>query len=329
MLSCVTYILVMKFSSVHYLGLAAILFENLKNDNGLVIGRADKKYTLWKYSKENDTMNIKFVQVLPADRLKVELRFPDVYICEELRGEHRMVLKNNRGAAQNKPANAPKTIFDFINMPFGSMSGVKISNITAEGWCRIINNGVYKWTDAWGEEFDFEELFINKCKETGCSKVAGRWYTPEQMNNPKLWIYLANNATDMSDIAEYESMCHLHGYEKILGVWMSKTPVENEKDWIKTAREILPLIAEHKPFSFVPSFNGNSFSYGIYIEFLPEDKHEVHTYYGSSYYLKVPNKKGVKTNKRVKGKTIEVLDYNLTQDEYGHYSVIVNKFIVI
>lgn len=327
MLSCVTHVLVMKFSSVHYLGLAAILFENLKGDNGLVIGRADKKYTLWKYCKENDTMNIKFIQVLPADRLKVELRFPDVYICEELRGEHRIVLKKNRNS-RSKPETAPKTIYDFINMPFGSMSGVKISNITAKGWCSIINNGVYKWTDAWGEEFDFEELFINKCKETGCAKIADKWYTPEQMNNPKLWIYLANTATDMSDIAEYESMCHLHGYEKILGVWLPKNPVEDESTWIKTAREILPFIEKGEQFKFVAHFNGNEFFFGIPVRFLPEDKDEVHTYYGSSYFLKVTNKKGVKVNKRVKGKTIEVIEYEIIEDTDNKPYVLVQKFNV-
>ena len=186
----------MKFSTVHYLGLAAILFENLTDNCGLVIGRADKRYTLWKYSKENDNMAIKFIQILSSDRRKVELRFPGVYICEELRGEHRMILKNKSKNINSRPANAPKTIMDFIDMPFGEFRGIKITNITPKQWCRIANYGNFKWTDAYGEEFDFTELIINKCKEFGCGEVAGKWYTEENLNNTNLWIYKANTETD-------------------------------------------------------------------------------------------------------------------------------------
>ena len=95
----------MKISSIHYAGLANVLFENLKNPFGFVIGRADKRYTLWKYSRENDTITIAFVHVLSSSRPKIEFQFPGVYVCEELRGEHRMVIER-RAVAKDA---APKT----------------------------------------------------------------------------------------------------------------------------------------------------------------------------------------------------------------------------
>ena len=102
----------MRLSSLHYAGLATILFENLDNDYGFVIGRADKRYTLWKYNKEGDVMTIAYVQVLSDKRHRVEQRFPGIYICEELRGERRLVLSANGGRRSRgkvKPATAPRS----------------------------------------------------------------------------------------------------------------------------------------------------------------------------------------------------------------------------
>ena len=312
----------MKLSNVHRIGLAAILFENLKDDFGFVIGRADKRYTLWKYRKENNTFTLAFVQVLSPNRFVVEQRFPDIYICEELRGEHRMVI-NRTGNTNNKPATAPKTIFDFLNLPFGDFRGMLISEVNEYQWCRLANNGNFKWTDAYGEEFDFEELVLNKLNEFGCRCINNEWYTPKQLENPKLWLYLANT---QPEVAEYQDMCESLGMLKLMGRWFSPIALDGEKYWHTVAREIMPLIAESKPFSFVPEYNANHFYFGIPVDFRPEDKETVYTYYGTSYFLKMTNKKGIKVNNRVKGKIIEVLEYEIVVNDENKPSLLVNKF---
>lgn len=319
----------MRLSSVHYAGLATILFENLNENYGFVIGRADKRYTLWKYAKENDAMTIAYVQVLSDKRHKVEQRFPGIYICEELRGEHRMVLTRRAAAIAAAKAAAPKTIYDFIDMPFGCIRGTRISEAKAGAWVRFANTGDFKWTDAYGTEFDFEELVMKKLAEFKCGKVADQWYTPEQMENPKLWMWLANTTEDYLAKPEYDSMCRLHGLQRLMGRWYSPIAIEGEKAWMTTARQILPAIEKGEAFSFVAHFNGNSFFFGVPVEFLPEDKAEVHTYYGSSYFLKVTNKKGVKVNKRVKGKTIEVLEYEVLENSDSKPYILVRKFNVL
>ena len=315
----------MKLSNVHRIGLAAILFENLKDDFGFVIGRADKRYTLWKYRKENNAFTLAFVQVLSPNRFVVEQRFPEVYICEELRGEHRMVI-NHAGNANNKPATAPKTIFDFLNLPFGDFRGMLISEVNEYQWCRLANNGNFKWTDAYGEEFDFEELVLSKLNEFGCRCINNEWYTPKQLENPKLWLYLANT---QPEVVEYQNMCKNLGMSKLMGRWFSPIALDGEKYWHTVAREIMPLIAESKPFSFVPEYNANHFYFGIPVDFRPEDKETVSTYYGTSYFLKMTNKKGVKVNKRVKGKTIEVLEYEIVVNDENKPSLLVNKFNIL
>jgi hypothetical protein len=314
----------MRLSSIHRIGLAAILFENLKDDFGFVIGRADKRYTLWKYRKENNAFTLAFVQVLSPNRFVVAQRFPEVYICEELRGENRMVI-NRTGSVNNKHANAPKTIFDFLNLPFGEFSGMLISEVNEYQWCRLANIGNFKWTDAYGEEFDFEELVLNKLNEFSCKCVNNEWYTPKQLENPKLWLYLANT---QPEVVEYQNMCENLGMQKLMGRWFSPIALDGEKPWMVTAREILPNIEKGEAFSFVAHFNGNSFFFGLPVEFRAEDKEDVYTYYGSAHYLKATNKKGVKVNKRVKGKTINVTDYEIAGDENNPY-VLVNKFNII
>lgn len=320
----------MKFSSIHYAGLATILFQNLLDDYGFVIGRADKRYTLWKYNKEADHLNIAYVQVLSDKRRRVEQRFPGVYICEELRGEHRMSFDRNggHGKGNSKPASTPKTIYDFLDMPFGCIRGTKIVEAKAGAWVRFANAGEFKWTDAWGEEFDFEPLVMSKLAEFKCGKVADQWYTPEQMENPKLWMWLANTTEDHLAKPEYDSMCRLHGLQKLMGRWYSPIALEGEKPWMTTARQILPAIEKGEQFSFVAHFNGNGFFFGIPVEFLPEDKEDVYTYYGSSHFLKITNKKGVKVNKRVKGKLIEVLEYEVLENNENKPYVLVHKFNV-
>jgi hypothetical protein len=316
----------MKFSSVHYAGLASILFNNLTEEFGFVIGRADKRYTLWKYAKENGSMIISFVQVLSDKRARVEMRFPGVYICEELRGEHRIVINGCGGRGKSKPASAPKTLADFTEMPFGCLHGIKITEANEWHWVRFANSGNFTWTDAYGTEFDFEPLVMEKLQEFGCKNIAGIWYTPQQLENPKLWMYLANTTEDANKSVEYNRMCKKHGLTQLMGRWFMPVVLDGEKPWMTTARQILPLIEKGEPFSFVAHFNGNSFFFGVPVEFLPEDKDAVCTYYGCTRFLKVTNKKGVKVNKRVKGKTIEVLEYEVLENDDNKPYVLVKKF---
>ena len=319
----------MKISFIHYAGLANVLFENLKNPFGFVIGRADKRYTLWKYSRDNDAITIAFVHVLSSSRPKIEFQFPGVYVCEELRGEHRMVFERRAAKAAAKQAAkdaAPKTPFDFAQIPFGEIRGMKITEANEWHWVRFANSSNFKWTDAYGTEFDFEPLVMQKLEEFGCKNIAGIWYTPHQLENPKLWMYLANITTDVNKSVEYNRMCKKHGLMQLMGRWFMPIALDDEKPWMTTARQILPAIEKGEAFSFVPHFNGNSFFFGIPVEFLPEDKDSVCNYYGCTRFLKVTNKKGVKVNKRVKGKTVEVLEYEVLENEDNKPYVLVKKF---
>lgn len=319
----------MNISSIHYAGLANVLFENLKNPFGFVIGRADKRYTLWKYSRDNDSITIAFVHVLSSSRPKIEFQFPGVYVCEELRGEHRMIFERRAAKAAAKQAAkdaAPKTPFDFTQIPFGEIRGMKITEANEWHWVRFANSGNFTWTDAYGTEFDFEPLVMEKLQEFGCKNIAGIWYTPHQLDNPKLWMYLANTTDDANKSVEYNKMCKKHGLMQLMGRWYNPVALDGEKPWMTTARQILPLIEKGEPFNFVAHFNGNSFFFGIPVEFLEEDKKDVYTYYGSSHMLCITNKKGVKVAKRVKGKTIEVLEYEVLTDNEEKPYVMVNKF---
>lgn len=324
-----------QMNNVHRAGLATILFENLTSQFGFVIGRANKRYTLWKYTREDRNgipyMNIAYMQVLSDKLHKVEQRFPGIFICEELRGEHKMefegwtVGKNGK----RKPASAPKTLADFISLPFGQFRGVAFREVSDWYWCKLANSeSPLTWTDAWGEEFDFTELIENKCRETGCQKLFGAWYTAEYLAKPACVCWNANNSE--GEKKEYfEQLAKELGCTKLMYRWYPGIETENEKPWQATARQILPHIEKGEAFSFVPHFNGNEFWFGLPITFRPEDKDSIHTYYGSSYFLKVTNKKGVKVNKRVKGKTIEVLEYTISEDNDGKPFIIVDRFNIL
>ena len=327
-----------EMNSVHRVGLSVILFENLVNDYGFVIGRADKRYTLWRYEKKEHAsgsiaMNIQFVQVLSPNRDKVARRFPDVFICEELRGEHKITITKNSKSV-SRPASAPKTIWDFEEIPFGSLRGTKIGEMTDKYLCWVVNDAIeygnnFKWTDSWGEEFDFEELLLTKLNELGCKKVANKWYTQEQLGKQSLWMYLANTNLDKSVQAEYDSMCESLECIKLLGKWFSCTPQNDQKDWQKMGREILPKVEMGLPFDFVAPYNGHSFFCGVRIEFRDEDCDITSTYYGTTRFLKITNKKGVKVNKRPKGKTIEVSEYEIRTYENGDPYILVTKFNIL
>lgn len=318
----------MNISSIHKAGLANVLFDNLKNPFGFVIGRADKRYTLWKYSRENDTITIAFVHVLSSSRPKIEFQFPGVYVCEELRGEHRMVIERRAAAKQAAKDAAPKTPFDFTQIPFGEIRGMKVTEADEWAWVRFANSGNFKWTDAYGVEFDFEPLVMQKLEEFGCKKVGEFWNTPTQLENPKRWMYLANNTLIPEHKVEYDAMCESLGLTKLMGRWFPTIALDGEKPWMATARQILPAIENGEAFSFVPHFNGNDFFFGVPVKFREEDKKDVYTYYGSSHMLYITNKKGVKVAKRTKGKTIEVLEYEVLTDSDNNPYVMVNKFSI-
>ena len=326
----------MEMNNVHKAGLSVILFENLTDQFGFVIGRANKRYTLWKYTKEDRNgvpfMVIKYVQVLSDKRFRVEQRFPGIYICEELRGEHKMELEGRvRGAnGKWKPASAPKTLADFTALPFGQFRGIGLREVSDWYWCRLANGGYdLRWTDAWGEEFDFTELVENQCKESGCQKFGKLWLTGPAANDQHRVACALNYSDDEETSAALEVRARELGCIKLMERWYTGIEMEGEKPWMQVARQILPCIEKSQPFSFVPYFNGNEFWFGLPITFRAEDKEDVYTYYGSSHFLKVTDKKGVKRNKRVKGKTIEVLEYTLSEDNDGKPFIIVDKFNII
>lgn len=322
----------MKLSSVHYSGLSIILHENLKDEFGLVIGRADKRYTLWKYNKEHtpagSVIHVAYVQILSDKRSRVEARFPGIYICEELRGEHRMAFGKGRSSICKTPK-APKTIDDFLSLPFGEFKGIPFREVTnAFYWCKLANNGCV-WTDAYGVEFDFRSIVEERCSELGCRNIAGEWFTEDYFNSEARVCWRATNAENLEQRAAFAEIAKSMGCICLMGRWYAGIPMDNEKPWMTTARQILPHIEKGEQFSFVPHYNGNDFWFGLPVEFREEDKKDIYTYYGSSHFLLVTDKKGNRKAKRVKGKTIEVLEYEINEGADGKPFVLVNKFNII
>lgn len=324
----------MKINSLHRAGLASILFENLTGEYGFVIGRANKRYTLWKYIKEERNgapyLNIAYVQVLSDRRARVEHKFPGVYVCEELRGEKKMILEGNVKGKNGKwmPASAPKQIEDFMSLPFGQFNGIPLREVEDWYWCWLANkNESLTWIDAWDNEFDFTEMVIEKCKELGCKCYDGKWYDKTKLSDARKICNEINHSEN--ERPELEAVAKSLGCIKLLGRWYESGINTSEPTWKAVAMQILPLIEKGEPFSFVPNFNGNEFWFGIPIQFRAEDKHDVYTYYGSSHYLKVTNKKGVKVNKRVKGKTISVSEYEIHTNDFGKPYLLVNKFDIV
>ena len=277
----------MVFNRVERAVLAEILLRELVDEFGFVIGKAEKRYTLWKYAKEDNNgrncVRIEYMHVLSPDRIKVESRFPGIFICEELRGTSTLKIeKPAKAAANNAPAKAPKTLMDYICMPFGKFTGIPFNEITdASYWAYLANQGECWWKDG-EDEIDFMPLVIENCMKRGCFKMFGRWYTPEN---------------------------------------------ENDRPWMKVARNILPKIEKGEEFSFVAEANKSSFWYGIDIRFKVEDTYYFRTYYGGGEFLVITDKKGKRVNKRTKGKTIIIKEYHLEKDSYnGKDYVLVDKF---
>lgn len=320
----------MKINSLHRAGLAEILFENLKGEYGFVVGKANTHYTLWKYYREDRDgvpyLAIEYLHILSNRRSRVEMNFPGVYICEELRGEKKMVLEGQTRGKNGRlmPASAPKKVDDFMSLPFGQFKGIEFRKVSDWYWCMLANSGSCTWTDAWDNEFDFTDMVTRKCEEFGCKKYDGVWYTQDKLANARQICNEINHSEN--ERPELEVVAKSLGCIKLMGRWYEPGIDTNEPTWKSTAMQILPLIEAGMTFSFVPNFNGNEFWFGIPIQFRAEDRHDVYTYYGSSHYLKITNKKGEKVNKRVKGKTITVSEYEIHTNDFGKPYLLVNKF---
>lgn len=327
----------MKFGPVNHNAISVILHENLKDDYGFVIGRANKRYTLWKYNKEykgvNTIIHVAYIQVLSEKLSRVVTRFPGIYICEELRGSTRMAFSTGSSSKKKSLPKHPKTIDDFISLPFGHFKGIPFNEIVDPlYWCALAS-GDCRWKYGKGDsavEFDFKGVAERRCKELGCKKIGNSWFTSDYVSKVNVVCWNANCNSDPIIKSGFAEIAKSMGCIQLLGKWYPATPAENEKPWLTTARQILPKIENHEPFNFVAHFNGNEFWFGLPIKFRLEDKEDIYTYYGSSHFLKVTNKKGERVNKRVKGKTIKVSDYELITDNNDEEMyVLVNKFTIV
>ena len=283
-------LIMIQFDKVQRAGLGEIFRNNLVSDMGFVIGRANSRYTLWRYMREAKEdgsvyLNIQYLQVLSPNKDKVLQRFPGVFICEELRAgmgkEIKVVIKAAVKSAP-APAKAPKTLADYESLPFGKYGGVSFKEVNDASYWAYLANRSCVWQDG-DSEIDFRPIIEERCYELGCYKMFDRWYAPAH---------------------------------------------ENDRPWVKVAREILPLIEDGDPFSFVAEKNDYNFWYGIDIQFKDEFKYEFYTYYGGGRFLKVADKKGNMKNKRTKGKKIEVLEYEVLYDAKKPY-VLVSKFNLV
>lgn len=275
----------MVFNNLERACLAEILLKELVDDFGFVIGRTEKRYTLWQYYKENndgrECVRVKYMHVLSPERYRVEHKFPGVFICEQLRGKSDVVIEknDNKKYASNAPAKPTKTLADYICLPFGQFKGVPFREVSASYWAWLMNSKSYFWEEE-NAELDFRTIVEENCIKTGCTKMFGRWYAPAS---------------------------------------------DEDRPWVKVAREILPKIEKNEEFSFVPEDNKCGYWYGVEIRFKNEDTYAFRTYYGGGNFLVITDKKGRRVNKRPKGKTITIKEYNLEERE-GKYIVNVEKF---
>lgn len=278
-----------KFDRFQKIGLGEIFRNNLKGESGFVIGRADKRYTLWSYARNCNedgvvVLEIQYMQVLSPNRDKVVAKYPNTFICDELRAKAKKlsVVVSKPAVVAEPVERKPKTVADYKSLPFGKYSGVSFKEINDASYWAYLANRSCIWKDG-EDEIDFKPIIEERCYELGCYKMFDRWYAPEN---------------------------------------------ENDRPWVKVAREICPLIEDGEPFSFVAEKNDYAFWYGIDIRFKEELCYEFYTYYGGGRFLKVADKKGNMKNKRPKGKKIEVLEYELLYDSRKPY-VLVSKFNLV
>lgn len=182
-----------RFNAVEKACLSEVLNRELVNDFGFVVGKADKRYTLWKYSRESDNkgvyLNLSYMHVLSPKRHKVEQRFPGVYICEELRG-----LTGSSKSARiqvSRPPQAPKTLADYESLPFGQFKGIPFREVSdASYWCWLANKSCFWQVE--NVEIDFRPVVEERCQELGCYKMFGRWYAPASSQD-RPWVCVARD----------------------------------------------------------------------------------------------------------------------------------------
>lgn len=270
-----------------------MLTESLTEGMGFVIGKADKRYTLWsyKYEVENNKRCLKlhYIHNLSTDRDKVALKWPNVTIWESLRGKYMKIEvesdKNNptQPLSSQTSSSKPKTWEDYSEIPFGKYKGTAIQDINdCDYWCWMANKAREdQGMIIDGKKVDFKPLFEKMAKKTGGEKLFGYY-------------------------------------------WLNKN--RNEQ-WCQNMREIAKGVENNEPFSFVADKNDYSFYFGVPIIFKPEDTYEFYTYYGGGRFLVVTDKKGNKKNKRTKGKTIEINSYKyIINEETGRGRVEVESF---
>ena len=269
---------------------ALMLSEVLTEGMGYVIGKADKRYTLWSYNYVFDgdkrTLQLHYVHNLSDNKDKVAIKFPGVTIWESLRGNyHQVVIENKKQTPAPSTPSKHKTWEDYTEIPFGKYKGTSIKDITdCDYWCWMANksqDGQGMMVD--GEMVDFKPLFEMMAEKTGGEKLFGYY-------------------------------------------WVRKD--RNEK-WCNDMRVVSAAVETGAPFSFVADKNDYSFYVGVPIIFKPEDTYEFYTYYGGGRYLVVTDKKGNRKNKRTKGKTIEITSYKyIINEETGRGRIEVESFNV-
>lgn len=272
--------------------ISLMLTEVLTEGRGFVIGKADKRYTLWSYEYEVDGpkrfLKLHYVHNLSADRDKVAIKWPGVTIWESLRGKYWRIEvepKNKVKATMTTPdvKPTPKTWEDYTEIPFGKYKGTSIQDITdCDYWCWMANKArEEQGMTINGERVDFKPLFEKMAAQTGGEKLFGYY-------------------------------------------WLNKNRNEG---WCQNMRTIAKAIETGEPFSFVAEKNDYNFYFGVPIIFKPEDTYEFYTYYGGGRFLVITDKKGNRKNKRTKGKTIEITDYTYVKEEgQDRGKILVNTF---
>ena len=269
---------------------ALMLSEVLTEGMGYVIGKGNKRYTLWSYNYivegTRRELQLHYVHNLSENRDKVVAKFPGVTIWESLRGNyHQVVIEEKKQSAPSKPSTPSKrkTWEDYSEIPFGKYQGRAINDITdCDYWCWMANKakeGQGMMID--GEMVDFKPLFEMMAEKTGGEKLFGYY-------------------------------------------WVRKS--RNEK-WCNDMRVVSAAVETGAPFSFVADKNDYSFYLGVPVVFKPEDTYEFYTYYGGGRFLVITDKKGNRKNKRTKGKTIEITSYKyIINEESGRGRIEVESF---
>ena len=281
----------MGFKAHNFHTLAGLsLTESFAEDNGYIIGFGGKRFTLWSYTANYDD------EANPNCRTSI-----DVFYLHN--------LSDNRDKVESKFPSVP------ICMELkGSEFHIKCSSPSKPS-APVKKN----WEDV-------TELPFGKYRGTIITDIHDTDY----------WAYMANTTNSDAtyelngEIFElkpiFEKRAKEEGAIFVNGKWCNPN---SEKDWVRSAIETARKIEKGEPFSFVAWKNDNCFYiHNIEINFRAEDCWSFSTYYGGGRFLVVTDKKGNRKNKRTKGKTIEINDYDVVRDEKTGIitSILVNSF---